>query len=88
MLKITSQSVEGSKPTLKLEGKLLEPWIKEFEQSCVEHKQTGQPLSLDLSGLSFADTAGTQSLKRLIQQGAVVTNASGFIAALLQRDNA
>ena len=87
MLKITTQSVASSVPALKMEGKLLEPWIEEMELSVARQQKIGQPLLLDLSGLSFADTAGTQALKRLIQRGAVVVAASGFIAALLQRDD-
>jgi ABC-type transporter Mla MlaB component len=83
MLRIVTQSADPSGMLLKLEGKLLEPWVEELERSI--NSSLGRPsgLRLDLSALLFADTAGVQVLSRLIRGGATLVACSGFIAALL-----
>jgi ABC-type transporter Mla MlaB component len=65
---------------LKLEGKLLEPWIDELQRSI---QVSPDRLTLDLSSLSYADTAGIQLLGELIRNGAKLRGTTGFIAALL-----
>jgi anti-anti-sigma regulatory factor len=83
MLRITTQSTDHSAILLKLEGKLLEPWVEELERSI--NGSLGRPnsLRLDLSALTFADAVGLQALTKLIRGGATLTACSGFIAALL-----
>jgi anti-anti-sigma regulatory factor len=69
---------------LKLEGKLLEPWVEEFRDACARAEiQSGQ-VDLDLSDLTYADAAGTQLLRKLVQQGVPVTTCSAFVAELLR----
>lgn len=86
MLKLTPLLDAGLPAVLKLEGKLLAPWIDELHRSIAKVVAPGEKIRLDLSALSYADTAGTQALSELIERGAVVTAASGFIAALLRRE--
>jgi anti-anti-sigma regulatory factor len=80
MLRITNQPIDESTILLKLEGKLLEPWIEEIKDSINGSQKT---ITLDLSSLTFADIAGTQLLADLIRHGAKLIACSGFIAALL-----
>ena len=80
MLRITKQPIDESTILLKLEGKLLEPWIEEIERSINGSVKT---IKLDLSTLTFADLAGTQALADLLRRGAKLTACSGYIAALL-----
>ncbi|MCI0535169.1 MAG: hypothetical protein L0Z50_08065 [Verrucomicrobiales bacterium] len=83
MLRITAQSTGDSAISLKLEGKLLAPWVEELDHSI--NGSSGRPSSvkLDLSALTFADAMGIQFLSKLIHGGATLTACSGFIAALL-----
>jgi anti-anti-sigma regulatory factor len=69
--------------TLKLEGKLLGPWVGELETACREALATGSPVCLDLRDLTFVDTEGARLLASVIRDGAQVTGCSGFIAGML-----
>jgi ABC-type transporter Mla MlaB component len=84
MLRIILQPSTEALTVLKLEGKLLEPWLDEVQRSI----PAPVTLQLDLSTLSFADGAGVRFLRGLIRQGAQITACSAFIAALLQMENA
>ncbi len=83
MLRITQTNVLESIKTFKLDGKLLEPWVLEVRQVCTANQTTPDQIRLDLSGLTYADQAGTQLLKDLVHRGVVVSACSGFIAQLL-----
>jgi hypothetical protein len=58
MLRLTG--ITGTPPTqiIKLEGKLLRPWIDEVRQACACGTDPSGPTSLDLSALTFVDAAG------------------------------
>jgi ABC-type transporter Mla MlaB component len=84
MLRITKQPIDESTVLLKLEGKLLAPWIEEMQRSLNE---SATCINLDLSALTFADSAGIQVLSDLIRQGAKVAACSGYVAALLQMED-
>jgi hypothetical protein len=83
MLRITTQSTDESAVLLKLEGKLLGPWVEELERSINGSMRRPNALRLDLSALTFADGVGIQVLSKLIRGGAILTACSGYIAALL-----
>jgi ABC-type transporter Mla MlaB component len=83
MLRITRIDGEDSMQTLKLEGKLLEPWIAELLSVSTPTNDLAGQNRLDLSGLTYVDQAGTKVLKELILRGYTVSGCSGFIAELL-----
>ena len=83
MLRITRQPIDETTILFKLEGKLLEPWIEEMKRS-ISGSVTS--MKLDLSALTFADSAGIQVLGELIRDGAKLTACSGYVAALLQME--
>ena len=79
MLRITKTHREG-KWLLKLEGRLVEPWIQELEEAC----SGGRPeLVLDLSGVSFADSKGIKLIRRLREEGASIMRLSLFLGGLV-----
>jgi ABC-type transporter Mla MlaB component len=84
MLMITHSEGSDMTLTLKLEGKLLEPWIGELQTACETFKVPADRVRLDLSTLTFVDSAGARFLDRLIRDGAKVIACSGFVAELLQ----
>jgi anti-anti-sigma regulatory factor len=69
--------------TLKVEGKLLEPWVDEF-QTAVSSSPSPVPISLDLSDLTFVDRAGLEVLAAMIRRGLVVSACSNFVKELLR----
>jgi anti-anti-sigma regulatory factor len=87
MLKITRiAEVEGA-VLLKLEGRLLGPWVEELTRVCAETPLAARPLRLDLSAVTFLDGAGVRLLRKLMGQGIQVSGCSGFIAELLRRED-
>ncbi len=82
MLRITQTVHASGAPVIKLEGKLLAPWIDQVRALCAQSTPTGMPL-LDLSALAFADQAGTQLLQEMLRQGCVIEACAPFIAELL-----
>ena len=83
MLMITRSEGNDLTRTLKLEGKLLEPWIGELESACGESLLTPERVFLDLCDLTFIDAAGARFLAGLILGGARVIACSGFVAEML-----
>jgi ABC-type transporter Mla MlaB component len=69
--------------TLRLEGKLLGPWVAELSRACEEAQTPPSCLSLDLSAVTFIDSAGANLLDDLIRQGARVVGCSSFISEVL-----
>ena len=82
MFRITSIS-DQSRTTLKVEGKLLAPFVDEF-QTAVSNFSSSMPVALNLSGLTFVDTAGLEVLGAMIRRGVVVSSCSNFVAELLK----
>lgn len=87
MLKITRIDASESQPTFKLEGKLLRPWVAEVLRVLAESNGRDNQMRLDLSAVSFVDTAGMQLLRNLIQRGIVIAACSAFVGELLHDCN-
>jgi ABC-type transporter Mla MlaB component len=83
MLMITRFEGNDLTRTLKLEGKLLEPWIAELESACGESLVSPERVCLDLRDLMFVDAAGARLLASLIRDGAKVIGCSAFVAEML-----
>ena len=83
MLRITTIADNGME-SLRLEGKLVGPWVAEFEQACEAAQIRSSRVYLDLALVTFVDTAGASSLRALVSQGVVLAACSGFVTELLQ----
>lgn len=82
MLRITRTASGSAAPAVKLEGKLLEPWIEEL--AGLFPPGDSEPLPrLDLASLTFVDTAGSQFLQDLIGRGVRIESCAPYIAELL-----
>jgi ABC-type transporter Mla MlaB component len=84
MLRITPIESEQAF-TLKLEGKLLSPWVSEVESAVEPASRPARRTRLDLSELTFADKAGVELIHRLMRQGADIAVCSRFVSELLKR---
>jgi hypothetical protein len=85
MLRITPEIESPQLRTLKLEGKLVGPWVAVLEEACREATASGQGLCLDLHAVSFVDPDGVRLLHGMLGEGAKVV-CSGLVARLLARE--
>jgi ABC-type transporter Mla MlaB component len=85
VLKITRvDDTSDSIPTLRLEGKLLGPWVDELRRVCEELHSSPGGLRLNLAGVMYIDPAGIKLLCDLIGRGATVSECTGFVDELLR----
>jgi anti-anti-sigma factor len=88
MLRISQSTRTGDQAVLlHLEGQVTGRWIEELRRVCeetVDGNGHGQPLVLDLAGVSFIDAAGVALFKELAARHARVTNSSLFVAEQLK----
>lgn len=87
MLRITRLGANDAVATLKLEGKLLEPWVDEVVRACEAATGSLRSTRLDLSAVTFVDAAGAELLRELLRQGVAISACSGYVAELLHREN-
>ena len=85
MLRITTSERSDSGSIVKLEGKLLRPWIEEV-RNIFNAVALGALPGLDLSCLTFVDRDGTELLRQLLKQGVRIESCSPFVAELLDWD--
>jgi hypothetical protein len=84
MLRITRFTGTHLNQTIRLEGKLLRPWVDEVRTACASGTDPAGRASLDLSALTFVDAAGEKLLRELIDQGIEVVACSSYVAELLR----
>jgi ABC-type transporter Mla MlaB component len=87
MLRITHAPCHDSVSTLKLEGKLLGPWVAELARSCHEVSCSPECLRLDLSAVTFVDRPGVALLRDLLGRGVTLAACSGLVAELLHLES-
>jgi anti-anti-sigma regulatory factor len=86
VLKITQVFRRGNKGTLKLEGEILEPWVRTVREVCTAHAHPSERLCLDLADVTYVDSAGAQLLRDLLGEGIELAPCSSFLTELLQQD--
>ena len=88
MLRITEIEAgrDGSRRIIKVEGKLLEPWVAELNQTCLAHATGESIVQLDLSELIFMDQAGIRALRDLGERGIRIAACSNLVAELLHEE--
>lgn len=84
MLRITPVAAENSVSTLKLEGKLMGPWVDELGRTCNEYIASRKGLQIDLQSVTFVDGAGVDLLRDLMRRGIRVSACSALVAELLR----
>jgi ABC-type transporter Mla MlaB component len=84
MLKISQAGTPNRSVTLKLEGRVVGPWVAELHQVCDTLLAENRALRLDLTDVTFADAGGVAVLSGLKLRGVTVTNCSPFVAEQLK----
>lgn len=72
---------------LRLEGKLIEPWVAELVRVWMDLAQgphAGKPVCIDLDAVSFVDARGRSMLGALWRLGIVLKGSGPFISAVIQ----
>ena len=93
MLRITVVDLSESTVVLRLEGRITGYWVEELRRTCAAHVFAAHnghtfsdevQLSLELTDVSFADTAGIALLKELRSGGADLIRPTPFMAEQLK----
>ncbi len=84
MLKISQIGKSNHSVTLKLEGRVVGPWVGELRQVCETLLTEGRALKLDLADVTFADASGVLVLSRFKSHGVTITNCSPFVGEQLK----
>jgi ABC-type transporter Mla MlaB component len=79
MLRITRTTTPDDTTLLRLEGKLLAPWVPEVQGQC----ERAYAVRLDLAQVSYVDGTGLALLIDLRRRGAPIVACSGFVSELL-----
>ena len=85
VLKISRQERPLQGVTLRLEGTLAGPWVKELLEECERVLAAHGRVRLDLSGLAFVDQEGARLLAGLPADQVQLANPSVFVVEILKR---
>jgi anti-anti-sigma regulatory factor len=79
-----SEIGEGSKQDLLVEGRLSGNWVDVLEVCWLEAQTlgNGEPIRLDLSGVTYIDEKGRQLLARMVRDGAEL-RAAGVMTGMV-----
>jgi anti-anti-sigma regulatory factor len=84
MLKISENEPGKRTTTLRLEGRVVGPWVDELKQVCEPLVKNGCNLALDLTEVTFADESGVTFLASLRARGVKLLSAMPFVEAQLK----
>jgi len=84
MLKITSVAPINRSVTLRLEGRLVGPWVEELRRACEPTLTEGRGLNLHLADVEFAEASGLAALADLRARGATFVDVPPFVAQQLK----
>ena len=84
MLKISQIEPVNLPVVLRLEGRVVEPWVAELQKSCEELLTGGQSLKLHLGDVEFMDAQGVALLSRLRSRGVSILECPPFAAEQLK----
>ena len=79
MLKISQTGTPNNSIILKLEGRVVGPWVEELRRICEPLLAEDRALKLDLSEVSYADPEGVDLLTSFKSRGAELESSSPFV---------
>ena len=84
MLKMIRTDRPGNHSDLKIEGRVIGPWVDEVRRVSGEILATGARLTIDLSEVSFVNREGVELFRELRGHHRVIVTSSGFVAEQLK----
>jgi hypothetical protein len=85
VLRITTTAAD--KVLMKLEGRLVGPWVDVLRKDVFQTGAWARPLAVDVSDLTFADEDGESALSWLHRMGARFQGKGSFSEYLFERLN-
>ncbi len=87
MLKISQAERVNHAVILRLEGRVVGPWVTELQKSCDQVLASGQSLKLQLAEVEFMDAKGVALLSSLRSRGVVLLECPPFAAEQLKSND-
>lgn len=83
MIRISNIAADGARPVLRVEGRIVGPWVDLLEATCRGLGDLGlRGQVLDLSGVTFASPSGLTLLRRLEAEGVAFRGCPGYLRDL------
>jgi anti-anti-sigma regulatory factor len=79
MLRILEEKTTDNSTILRLDGRIVGQWVEVLRESCEQVFQSNGDVTLDLTGVSFADHDGVRLLRQLDQRQVRLINCSQFL---------
>lgn len=80
MLKITEINQTKDEMILKLEGRVVGPWVQEIRESCDQALLKSNRLLIDMSEVSFIERDAISLFQELQNRNVVFINCSPFLS--------
>ncbi len=84
MLRITREQTAPSTVTLKLDGRIVGPWVSELEATTEGILAGRSHLTLNLANVEFLDRRAVALIRRLVDRGVGIEGCPGFVAEQLK----
>jgi len=84
MLKISQIGPANHTVTLRVEGRIVGPWVAELQHSCEEVLRDNRTLKLHLADVEFMDPQGVALLSSLRSRGVALLECPPFAAEQLK----
>jgi anti-anti-sigma regulatory factor len=84
MLKISQIGSGDHSVTLRLEGRMVGPWVSEARETCGKFLDEGRKVKLNLTEVSFVDQDGVKFLADLVSRGVKLAGCSLFVEEQLK----
>jgi len=83
MFKVICEKEEDGVVMLRVDGRIVGPWVEELRKECKTCLAKEKRLIIDLSGVSFIDEHGVKVLNELRKGRVEVRGCSLFLSGLL-----
>jgi hypothetical protein len=87
MLKISQIGTQNHCISLKLEGRVVGPWVEELRRICEPLLIGESCVILDLTDVSYADSEGVATLNSFKSSGVELANCSPFLEQQIKFSN-
>ena len=84
MLRITAENGTGDRTSLRLEGRVVGPWVAELTRRCEAVQGSGRDLALERAGVSFRAREAVQLVRALSERGVDVRCCTAFVCEQLR----
>lgn len=87
MLRLVKTNETPRRLTLRVEGRLVSPWLEVLERECRRGLSEGRVVTVDFSGVVYAGPAGIALARELAGQGVRLEQLSPIMAELIALDD-